>query len=177
MVRKALFCALAAATMVSASAALAGPGGGHGGNGGGMGNAGGLGGTMGNAGGMAGGMGNAGAMGNAGGMGIGTLTRDDARINSQGAANASATGIAHANSNSVLAGTSGMTTLTGVTTGMPVLQNGIEVGTVQRVITNNHGVVVRVIVRGMNGQTFSLSPTSLALSGTTLTTTAMLRTR
>jgi hypothetical protein len=170
MLRKAILCALASAAMIPASAALAqhGPGGGHGG---GMGNAGGLGGTMGHA----GGMGNAGGLG-IGNAGIGTLTRDDARINSQGAANASATGVAHANSNSVLAGTSGGTSLA-VTAGMPVLQNGIEIGTVQRVIANNHGVIVRVLVRGMNGQLFSLSPTSLAVAGTTLTTTAMLRTR
>jgi hypothetical protein len=173
MLRKAILCALASAAMIPASAALAqhGPGGGHGGPGGGMGNAGGLGGTMGNA----GGMGHAGGLGT-GNAGIGMLTRDDARINSQGAANASATGIAHANANSVLAGTSTGSTLA-VTTGMPVLQNGIEIGTVQRVITNNHGVIVRVLVRSMTGQMFSLSPNSLALSGTTLTTTAMLRTR
>lgn len=165
MVRKTLLWALASAALIPAGAlAQHGPGGSHGPPGG-MGN-------MGNS-----GMGNAGigGMGNAGAGGIGALTRDDARINSQGPANASATGIAHANGNSVLAGPSGATNLTGVTTGMAVLQNGIEVGTVQRVITNHQGVVVRVLVRGMNGQLFSLAPSSLMLSGTTLTTTAMLR--
>jgi hypothetical protein len=119
----------------------------------------------------AGGMGNMGA----GNAGIGISTRDMARINSQAMDNASATGIAHANANSALGGTSGSTSLTGLTTGMAVMQNGAQVGTVERVVTNNHGVIVRVFVKGSNGQTFSLSPNSLNLSGTTLTTTAMLR--
>jgi hypothetical protein len=47
--------------------------------------------------------------------GIGSTVRDDARINSQGATNASATGIAHANSNSVLSGTSTSTTTNATT--------------------------------------------------------------
>lgn len=167
MLRKTVLCALASGALISAGSALAhGPGGMHGPPGG-MPGA-----SMGNAGGL-GGMGNMGA----GNAGIGMITRDEARANSQGAANASATGIAHANSNSVLAGTSGAKNLTGLTAGMVVLQNGIEIGTVQRVIANNHGVVVRVLVKGMNGQHFSLAPSSLALSGTTLTTTAMLRMR
>lgn len=158
MVRKAILCALASGAMISASAAFAqhGPGGMHGPPGG-----------M-----PAGGMGNMGA----GNAGIGVSTRDMARINSQALDNASSTGIAHANSNSVLGGTSGTTSLTGLTTGMAVMQNGAQIGTVERVVTNHQGVIVRVFVRGSNGQLFSLSPNSLNLSGTTLTTTAMLRT-
>jgi hypothetical protein len=167
MVRKLLVTALAA-TMIPMSPAIAqhGPGGMHGPPGG-----------M-----PAGSMGNPGAMGNSGMSGmqggmndIGTLTRDQARMNSQGPANASPTGIAHANSNSVLAGTSGGTVLTGVTSGMALMQNGTQVGTVQRVVTNGQGVITRVLVTGTNGRTFSLSPSSLSLTGGVLTTTATLR--
>jgi hypothetical protein len=126
--------------------------------------------------------GNAGGMGNACGLGagptggsdIGMMTRDDARINSQGPANASPTGVAHANSNSVLAGSSGGTVLTGLVTGMAVIQNGVQIGTVQKIITNGRGIITRVLVRGAGGQLFSLSPTSLSLNGGILTTTAML---
>jgi len=96
------------------------------------------------------------------------------RLNSQGPVHASATGIAHANSRSVLAGASGRTTLTGVSVGMPLISNGTQVGTVYRVVTAN-GVVTRVLVQGSNGRIFSLAPSSLAVSGGTVTTTAMLR--
>jgi hypothetical protein len=106
---------------------------------------------------------------------IGTLTRDQARMNSQGPANASSTGIAHANKNSVLSGTSGGTALTGVTAGMALMQNGSQLGTVQRVVTNGRGVITRVLVTGTNGRTYSLSPGSLSLNGGVLTTTATLR--
>ncbi|NUQ16927.1 MAG: hypothetical protein HOP95_00485 [Sphingomonas sp.] len=96
------------------------------------------------------------------------------RMNSQGPAHASATGIAHANSHSVLAGASTTTPLTGVSVGMPLLKNGVQVGTVSRVVTGN-GMVRRVLVQGTNGRTFSLSPNTLTASGGTLITTAPLR--
>lgn len=161
MVRKTILCALGSGVLISAGAAFAqhGPGGMHGPP----------------AGMPTGNMGNMGNMGT-GNAGIGISTRDDARINSQALDNASATGIAHANSNSVLGGTSGTSSLTGLTAGMAVMKNGAQIGTVERVVTNNHGVIVRVFVRGSSGQLFSLSPARLNLSGTTLTTTAMLRT-
>ena len=95
------------------------------------------------------------------------------RMNSQGLAHASATGIAHANSHSVLAGGS-TSTLSGVSVGMPLFQNGVQVGTVSRVITEN-GMIRRVFVQGTNGRTFSLSPSSLTASNGALTTTARLR--
>jgi len=95
-------------------------------------------------------------------------------MNSQGPAHASATGIAHANSHSVLAGASTTTPLTGVSVGMPLFQNGVQVGTVTRVITEN-GMIRRVFVQGTNGRTFSLSPNMLTATGGTLTTTARLR--
>lgn len=96
-----------------------------------------------------------------------------ARMNSQGPAHASATGIAHANQHSVLAGGT-TTTVTGISVGMPLFKNGTQVGTVSRVITAN-GTIRRVLVQGMNGRTFSLSPTMVTASGGTLTTTAPLR--
>jgi len=163
MVGKLFTCAFGAALLVPASSALAqhGPGGSHGPP------AGMPSGSMGNAGGMS---------GMHGGMNdIGTLTRDQARMNSQGPANASSTGIAHANENSVLSGTSGGTALTGVTAGMALMQNGSQLGTVQRVVTNGKGVITRVLVTGTNGRTYSLSPGSLSLTGGVLTTTATLR--
>ena len=95
------------------------------------------------------------------------------RVNSQGPVHASATGIAHANQHSVLSGAS-PTMLTGVSVGMPVFENGVQVGTVTRVITAN-GMIRRVLVQGTNGRTFSLSPNVLTASGGTLTTSVRLR--
>ena len=96
-----------------------------------------------------------------------------ARLNSQGPLHASATGIAHANSHSVLAGAS-TSTLTGVSVGMPLLSNGSQVGTVTRVITAN-GVITRVLVQGTNGRIYSLAPSQLTASGGSVMTSATLR--
>jgi hypothetical protein len=96
-----------------------------------------------------------------------------ARLNSQGPLHASTTGIAHANSHSVLAG--GATTgLTKVSVGMPLLSNGTQVGTVYRVVTAN-GVITRVLVQGTNGRIYSLAPSTLTASGGSVMTTATLR--
>jgi hypothetical protein len=100
-------------------------------------------------------------------------TASQARLNSQGPLHASATGIAHANAHSVLAGAP-TTTLTGVSVGMPLLSNGAQVGTVYRVVTAN-GVITRVLVQGSNGRIYSLAPNTLTISGGSVTTTAMLR--
>lgn len=97
-----------------------------------------------------------------------------ARANSQGPLHASATGIAHANSHSVLAGAGTTTPLTGVTVGMPLFSNGTQVGTVTRVVTAN-GVVTRVLVQGTNGRVYSLAPSTLTASGGSLTTNVTLR--
>jgi hypothetical protein len=102
-------------------------------------------------------------------------TQSQARLNSQGPAHASATGIAHANQHSVLAGATVGTPLTGVSSGMALMQNGTQVGTVQRVVTNGQGMIVRVLVTGTNGRTYSLSPSNLSLTGGTLSTAAPLR--
>jgi hypothetical protein len=86
---------------------------------------------------------------------------------------ASAAGIAHANSHSVLAGGS-TTRLTGVSVGMPLFSNGTQVGTVYRVVTAN-GVITRVLVQGTNGRIYSLAPSTLTASGGSVTTSATLR--
>ena len=102
-----------------------------------------------------------------------TSMSSQARVNSQGPMHASATGIAHANSHSVLAGGSG-TALTGVSVGMPFYSNGTQVGTVYRVLTAN-GVITRVLVQGTNGRIYSLAPSTLTASGGSVMTTAILR--
>lgn len=195
MLVKVISCALACAALIPTAATGQGRGGGGGGGpagvGGGMGNAGGFGGGFGNGpGGMGGGMGNAGGMGNS----FGIQTRDASRINSQGPSNASATGIAHANQNSVLS-SSGSTTasnlntmfpatrttttvtsgaLSGLTAGMTLMSNGTAVGTVQQIRTAANGSVAVVIVRGTNGSFFAIPATKLSLSGGILSTTARL---
>jgi len=108
-----------------------------------------------------------------GGTSVGVASNTQARANSQGPVHASATGIAHANQHSVLAGASTTTPLTGVTAGMAVSQNGTQVGSVQRVLTNGQGTIVRVLVQGSNGRIYSLSPTQLTFSGGTLTATGI----
>jgi sporulation protein YlmC with PRC-barrel domain len=154
---------------------------------------------MGNAGGLGGGIG--GGLGNAGGMGnsFGIETRDASRINSQGPNDASPTGIAHANQNSVLAGTGSSRTTTssrtnlntmfpntrttssvtsgtlgGLTTGMTLTSNGTSVGTVQQIRTTGNGSVAVVIVKGTNGGSYAVPANKLSLSGGTLSTTARL---
>ena len=177
MVRKMILCALASAAMIPAAAPAqhAGGGGGGGGHGGGMGNAGIGGGVAGNAGGHGG---DIGGMGNAAGNnGFGVTTRDASRLNSQGPANASATGIAHANQNSVLAGTSttktvSTGTLSGLSTGMTLYSNGTAIGTVQQIRTTGNGSVALVVVKGTNGSLYPVPANKLALSGGTLSTTA-----
>jgi len=191
MHRNVILGALVSAAMIS-TGALAQRGGGGGGGGGGPG----MGGGMGNAG-LGGGMGNGGAMG----AGLGSMnnsfgieTRDASRINSQGLANASATGIAHANSNSVLSGSAGNTatslnkmfpgtnttttvttgTLAGLTTGMTLMSNGTAVGTVQQIRTTGNGSVAVVIVKGTNGGLFAIPANKLTLSGGVLSTTSRL---
>lgn len=98
----------------------------------------------------------------------GVAMRTQARANSKAPLHASATGIAHVNQNSVLFGASGRTNLTGVTTGMSVLQNGAQVGAVTRVVTNEQGAVIRVLVQGTNGRIYSLAPSNVSVSGSTL---------
>jgi sporulation protein YlmC with PRC-barrel domain len=136
---------------------------------------------------------------NAGGAGGPAGAALDARLNSMGPANASPTGIEHANPNSVLnsnattttrvhgsaamdrqfPGTKGSTkvttgSLSGLTTGMTLTSNGTTVGTVQQIRTSPDGTVRVVVVQGTNGRMFAIPANKLTLSGGTLTTTARL---
>ena len=179
--RKTILCALAGAAMVPA-AALAQHGGGHGG---------------GPPAGVGGGMGGPGAMGGGfGGVDFGMSTRDAARINSQGPAHASPTGIGHANQNSVLSGANGTTldtrglnrmfpntrttttvtsgALAGLTKGMTLTSNGTAIGTVQQIRTTGNGSVAVVIVQGTNGGFYAVPANKLTLSGGTLSTSMRL---
>lgn len=180
---KAIVSVLAGLALIP-TAALAQHGGGHGGAGGapagmgGAGNAGGFGvggpGSMGSGGGFAnGGLSNRG-MGN-----VGSTMRDQGRLNSRGQDHASATGIANANENSVLAGTTATRTvrtgsLSGLTTGMTLFSNGMAVGTVQQIRMRGNGSIAVVVVKGTNGGMYAVPANKLTFSGGTLSTRARL---
>jgi len=93
---------------------------------------------------------------------------------SQGPANASPTGISHANENSVLArGSVSGTSLTGLTTGLTVQNSsGTSIGTVSQVITGSDGSIRAVVVTGTDGKTYRLAPSTLSISGNIVTTTS-----
>ena len=176
---KHLIAVFAAVALIPAVAiAQRGPGGGTGGPPSGMGgpgNAGGFG--PGGPGGM--GMGGIGGIGAMGGIGMGSTMRDMGRTNSQGPANASATGIANANANSVLAGTTATRTatngpLTGLTTGTTLYSNGTAVGTVQQIRVTGRGTVAMVVVKGTNGAFYAVPANKLTFSGGSLSTTVRL---
>lgn len=94
--------------------------------------------------------------------------------NSQGLAHASPNGIAHASPNSVLArGSVSGSTLTGLTTNMTVNNSsGTQIGTVSRIITGPNNTIRAVIVTSSSGQTFTVAPTTLSISGGVVTTTS-----
>jgi hypothetical protein len=125
----------------------------------------------------------AGAMGHGPGMTMPSQTmpsqtmpsmNSQAIEHSQGPANASATGISHANENSVLArGSVSGTSLTGLTTGLTVQNSsGTSVGTVSQVITGSDGSIRAVVVTGTDGKTYRLAPSTLSISGGVVTTTS-----
>lgn len=150
------------------TAALSHPGGG---GGGGMG--------MGGMGGPPAGMGGMGNPGMGGISDMGSTMRDQGRMNSQGPAHASQTGIDHANQNSVLAGTTSTKSVTsgalaGLTTGTKLYSNGTAVGTVQQIRMTGNGSVAVVIVKGTNGGLYAVPANKLSLSGGTLSTSAHL---
>ena len=107
-------------------------------------------------------------------VGTSANVNSQATLHSQGPANASATGIMHANSNSVLArGAVSSSTLTGLKTGLTVNNSsGTSIGTVSQVITGSDGSIRAVVVTGTNGQTFRLAPSTLSISGDIVTTTS-----
>jgi sporulation protein YlmC with PRC-barrel domain len=109
----------------------------------------------------------------------GSMMRDQARMNSQGPAHASATGIAHANENSVLAGTTATRTATsgplaGLTTGTTLYSNGTAVGTVQQIRITGQGTVAMVVVKGTNGGLYAVPANKLTFTGGTLSTSVRL---
>jgi hypothetical protein len=157
MLRRTMMCALMGAATMMAGAALARPGGGPGGGGG-------------------HGMGAIHA--NAYGRAAAPHATSMGRVRSQGAYHASASGIRHSNSRSVLRGTTVVGgRLGGLTKGMSVVDvNGNTVGTVRGINTASGGRVVNVLVRSSTGaRTIPLSPSTLSVSGGVATTTSLRR--
>jgi hypothetical protein len=103
-----------------------------------------------------------------------TTTTTNPAVNvSQGPNHASTTGIAHANSHSVLAaGSVPGTSLPDLTTGLTVnTSGGTALGTVSQVVTGSDGSIRMVIVTSPTGQTYRLPASSLSISGGVVTTT------
>lgn len=101
-----------------------------------------------------------------------TANASNRRANSQGPAHANIKGLMNASPNSVLAD-AGVTTLTGLTTGLTVNNSaGMSIGTVTEVLTNRSGAVigVRVDLTGDGGIVF-IPATTLTIDGTIVTTT------
>lgn len=167
MFRKSILYTLVGAATIVSSAAAARPGGGGGGHG------------------MAGmGMMHAGAPGltmrtvSPHGLSHHAFVAPAARSKSQGPLHASATGIAHSSSRSVLKGTTVVGgNLSGLSRGMTVVDaNGNTVGTVKRINTASGGRVVNVLVKSStSARTIPLSPGALSVSGGVATTTSLRR--
>ena len=175
MIRTIFTTTVAAAAIGFASPVLAGPGhgGGHGTNG---------------APGQAGSMGRVNSHGpaNASSTGImnanansvlnsnGSIATNPAVGTSQGPSHASTTGIANANSHSVLAGGAvASSALPGLKSGLNVVNaSGANIGTISQVVTDSSGNIRLVVVTSSTGQTFRLAPSTLSISGGTVTTTS-----
>jgi hypothetical protein len=102
----------------------------------------------------------------------GVLTTNSLTTNvrSQGAAHANINGLIHASPNSALA-RAGVTTLTGLTTGLTVNNTGgTTLGTVNQVFLNQSGAVVGIQVSLDSGGTAFIPATSLSMNGTTVVT-------
>lgn len=92
-------------------------------------------------------------------------------VNSQGATHASIDGLIHASPRSAL-GAAGITTLTGLTTGLTVNgTGGTAVGTVSSVLVNQSGAVVGITVDLAGGGTVTIPATTLTMNGTVVDTT------
>lgn len=105
---------------------------------------------------------------------VNASSKSQATTNSQGPSHASPTGISHANQNSVLArGAVQSITLAGLATGLAVNNSsGTQVGTVSRVITGPNNTIRAVVVTTTSGKTVTLSPSTLTISGSVVTTTS-----
>lgn len=106
------------------------------------------------------------------GVNGGTAAGNAALAVSQGPLHASTTGIAHASSNSVLAGGEvASSALPGLTTGLTVQSAaGTNLGTVSDVVMGPNGTIRAVVVTSPTGATFRLEPTTLSMSGSTVIT-------
>ena len=104
--------------------------------------------------------------------GVLTTSSLTSTVNSQGAAHANINGLIHASPRSALA-TAGVTTLTGLSTGLTVNNlAGDSIGTVSGIVTNRSGAVVGIRVDLTGGGTVLLPATSLSMSGTTVVTSS-----
>ena len=105
----------------------------------------------------------------------GVDTRTDARANSQGPANASPTGVANSNENSVLHdSTAPASDLTGLRTGLVVRDSsGTQIGTISRIVTTPDGRIQNVLVTSADRRTIRLAPGTLTLSGDVVTATSV----
>lgn len=170
MIRKILTASVAGAAILVAAPAMAGPGGGGGGGGHGPGA-------------HAGANVNMGAtMGSTHASPNSSMNRLDTNVPStnpavnvsQGPNHASINGITNASPNSVLArGAVSSTTLPGLTTGLNVQNStGTTIGQISQVVTDSSGNIRLVIVTNSSGQTFRLAPSTLMISGTTVTTSS-----
>jgi hypothetical protein len=156
MLRKTFLATIAGTALICAGAVAAKPGGGNGH---------GMGGSM-------------AVHGHAGMHGMTVHPASLGRVNSQGPYHASATGVLHANSHSVLKGTTVVGgPIDGLTKGMTVVDvNGNTVGTVRGINTASGGRVVNVLVKSSTtARTIPLSPTTLSVSGGVATTTSLRR--
>jgi hypothetical protein len=103
-----------------------------------------------------------------------TLTTSSltSNVHSQGAAHANINGLIHASPHSALA-SAGVTTLTGLATGLTVNNSGgTAIGTVNQVFTNTSGAVVGIRVDLAGGGTVIIPATTLSINGTTVVTSS-----
>lgn len=103
---------------------------------------------------------------------VSTANASNRRVNSQGPAHASIQGLTRASPKSVLAG-AGVTTLTGLATGLTVENSGgTSIGTVDSIVTNRAGAVVGIRVDLTSGGTVLIPATTLSMDGTTVITSS-----
>lgn len=101
-----------------------------------------------------------------------TTTSIESNVNSQGAARANINGLINASPNSALA-SAGVTSLTGLATGLTVQNSGgTSIGTVNQILTNRAGAVVGVRVDLSAGGSAVIPATTLSMDGTTVVTSS-----
>jgi hypothetical protein len=109
----------------------------------------------------------------------GSTVRDDARANRQGPANAADPALQNANPNAALTPgqSAASASLSTLTEGMTVQSStGTSLGTISRIERSSDGTVRAILLArpGQNGLV-RIDPSTLSISGTTVTTTATLR--